>query len=530
MSEDLVLKSLCERCGVNSNLYGSNCKHMTICLPCGKHLAETKAVCSTCRSPVTSLIREYNVRACDTNNKRFSIGTFKDGLPEFFKKGSAEKLFVHKEGLKGPRLTDAVRDKYKNKPWIIEDESGKNKYQGKLEGSQQGTYYILMIRERDIVAIPIDEWYSFSKVLKYKQLSSEEAEEKMKNRKRAAEGFSRWMMKIANSGAAKGGKLEQLEGSAWSGRKKGDDEANDIVLSDREEENEDEEEERKGRLGLNKRVGDDNEEEVKVGGFDADDDDDIGKGDDWEHEEIFTDDDEAIGSEAEDEDESDSEDSVLPEIKQDEDESSEEEGEGLSVSGKELKKLLETKSKIDDDNEDGDENEETHIFPLLAQQKDIPKVKALKIISTKAQAPVSTSSMPVTTKSVGAKRKSDNEDAKPTEASPTKRQKTDDLQSTKTTSVRDEVIPISKSVSTSGKHTLRACNKATGAQTAGPVPEEELLEFLREMAPVTTQIISAKFKPRIKTQEDKLAFAQVLKKISRLEKINGVNYLVLRNI
>ena len=51
--------------------------------------------------------------------------------------------------------------KDKKKPWIIEDESGEQMYKGRLEGSQHGAYYILMIRERDFFAIPIDEWYFF---------------------------------------------------------------------------------------------------------------------------------------------------------------------------------------------------------------------------------------------------------------------------------------------------------------------------------------------------------------------------------
>ncbi|KAI3669151.1 hypothetical protein L6452_40376 [Arctium lappa] len=66
----------------------------------------------------------------------------------------------------------------------------------------------------------------------------------------------------------------------------------------RGEEDEDEESARKNRLGLNKRGGDDDEEGPRGGDLDFDDDD-IEKGDDWEHEEIFTDDDEAVGNDPE---------------------------------------------------------------------------------------------------------------------------------------------------------------------------------------------------------------------------------------
>ncbi|GLJ16970.1 hypothetical protein SUGI_0293450 [Cryptomeria japonica] len=52
---------------------------------------------------------EYNVQASNINNKCFSIGTFKDCLPNFLNEGSAAKLFMHKEGRKGPQLTNTVR-------------------------------------------------------------------------------------------------------------------------------------------------------------------------------------------------------------------------------------------------------------------------------------------------------------------------------------------------------------------------------------------------------------------------------------
>ena len=57
MSIDLLLKPSCSGCGSSSDLYGSNCKHMTLCLSCGKTMAENRGKCYDCGTPVTRLIR-----------------------------------------------------------------------------------------------------------------------------------------------------------------------------------------------------------------------------------------------------------------------------------------------------------------------------------------------------------------------------------------------------------------------------------------------------------------------------------------
>lgn len=101
----------------------------------------------------------------------------------------------------------------------------------------------------------------------------------MKGRRKTADGYQRWMMKAANSGAATFGaeaeKFDDREGAAGAGRGRKkttgeDDEAND---SDRGDEDEEEEAARKSRLGLNKKAGDDDEEGLRGGDLDFDDDD-----------------------------------------------------------------------------------------------------------------------------------------------------------------------------------------------------------------------------------------------------------------
>lgn len=53
-----------------------------------------------------------------------------------------------------------MQEKYKNKPWILEDETGQAQYQGHLEGSQSATYYLLVMHSKEFVAIPAGSWYA----------------------------------------------------------------------------------------------------------------------------------------------------------------------------------------------------------------------------------------------------------------------------------------------------------------------------------------------------------------------------------
>lgn len=113
--------------------------------------------------------------------------------------------------------------------------------------------------------------FNFNKVAQYKQLTLEEAEEKMNNRKKTQDGYERWMMKSGTNGPGPLGEKEPSVASA-KGRKKmtgDDDEGN---FSDKGEEDEDEETARKNRLGLNKKGGDDEDDEGGNEDEDLDDD------------------------------------------------------------------------------------------------------------------------------------------------------------------------------------------------------------------------------------------------------------------
>ncbi|WOL15601.1 transcription initiation factor IIF subunit alpha-like [Canna indica] len=529
MSFDLVLKPCCDGCGSTSDLYGSNCKHSTLCLSCGKTMAASRGRCHICGAFVTKLIREYNVRASANTDKSFSIARFVSGVPPFSKKSAENRWSLHKEGLQGRQLTDSLREKYKNKPWILEDETGQHQYQGQLEGSQSSTatYYLLMMHGKEFLAFPAGSWYNFSKVAQYKQLTLEEAEEKMNKRRHNATGYERWMMKAATNGAAAFGELKKTEvagkseadGSNRPKKGKGNDDGDH---SDKGEEDEGEEEARKNRLGLSKKGVDDDEEGAKGGDFDLDDDD-IEKGDDWEHEETFTDDDEAVGNDPEEREDLAPEIPAPPEIKQDEEDEDEEEG-GLSKSGKELKKLLGKSNGLNEsegeEEEEEEEDEEIGLSPVLApKQKDVPKDEPAENTPSKAAPPSgSTRNTPATSKSSKAKRKSGSEDAKTSNGAPAKKSKTDN------SNAKEEPPSSSKP----NVPTKSSSVKHGSTPSTGPVTEDEIKTVLLSNSLLTTQELVAKFKARLKSPEDKTDFAEILKRISRIQKVNGRSYIVLR--
>ncbi|TKY53962.1 Transcription initiation factor IIF subunit alpha [Spatholobus suberectus] len=539
MSVDLLLKPSCGGCGSTTDLYGSNCKHMTLCLTCGKTMAENKAKCFDCGATVTRLIREYSVRASSGNDKNYFIGRFVSGLPDFSKKKSAEnKWSLQKDGLQSRQVTDALREKYKNKPWLLEDETGQSQYQGHLEGAQSATYYLLMMERKEFVAIPAGSWYNFNKVAQYKQLTLEEAEEKMRNRKKTADGYERWMMKAANNGPAAFGERGMFDekesnvGGGKSRKKTGEDDEGHV--SDKGEEDEEEEAARRSRLGLNEKGGDDDEEGPRGGDLDQDDDD-IEKGDDWEHEEIFTDDDEAVGNDPEEREDLAPEVPAPPEIKQDDDDEDEdnEEGGGLSKSGKELKKLLGrtsglNESDAEDDDDDDDVDDEAGVPPVIAsKQKDVPKEEPADNSPLKPAATATARGTSSTSKPSKGKRKL-NEETKASNGAPPKKVKTENEPKS---SVKDENGSSSKSNAPPKGVPPAPSSKGGSSTTAsGPVSEEEIRAVLMQKTPVTTQDLVAKFKARLRSSEDKKAFAEILKRISKIQKTtNGSSYVILRD-
>lgn len=436
--------------------------------------------------------------------------------------------------MQGRQVTDTLREKYKNKPWLLEDETG-TQYHGHLEGAQSATYYLLMLQGREFVAIPAGSWYNFNKVAQYKQLTLEEAEEKMKNRRRTADGYERWMMKAASNGAAAFGEVEKLDdkeagSGGGKGRKKSGGDEEEAHASDRGDEDEEEETARKNRLQLNKQGGDD-DEGPRGGDLDMDDDD-IEKGDDWEHEEIFTDDEEAI--DPEEREDLAPEIPAPPEIRQDdedEEEGEEEEGGGgggLSKSGKELKKLLGKANGLnesDAEDDDDDDDMEDDISPVLApKQKEALKEEPAENTSTppKPVASGSARGTPSTSKSAKGKRKINGEESKVSNSAPLKKVKSE-----------NDVKPAKEEISATKNTKVvspQQSSKSSSTPSTGPVTKDEIRAVLLQNKKVTTQDLVAKFKSRLKSKEDKNGFADILRAISKIKKdVSGSNFVVLRD-
>ncbi|KAL5224988.1 hypothetical protein ABZP36_011627, partial [Zizania latifolia] len=464
-SVDLVLKAACEGCGSSSDLYGTACKHTTLCSSCGKSMALSRARCLICSAPIANLIREYNVRATATTDKSFSIARFVTGLPPFSKKKSAENKWpLHKEGLQGRQLTENMR------------------YQGQMEGSQSAiaTYYLLMMHGKEFHAYPAGSWYNFSKIAQYKQLTLEEAEEKMSKRKTSATGYERWMMKAATNGPAAFGsdvkKLEVTNGMEKESARPKKGKNNEGNNSDKGEEDE-EEAARKNRLGLNKKSLDDDEEGGNDLDFDLDDE--IEKGDDWEHEETLTDDDEAIQNEN------------VPLLSDDEEN---EEG-GLSKSGKELKKLLGraaglNESDAEEEEEEDDDDDETS--PVLApKKKDQPKDEHVDNSPAKPTPSGHARGTPPASKSK-QKRKSSGDDTKASGGSASKKAKVES--DTKTSAAIEEAPSSSKPAS-------KVIASSKSGTNVSPVTEDEIRTVLLAVAPVTTQDLVSRFKSRLRGPE-----------------------------
>ncbi|KAL1358614.1 uncharacterized protein [Arachis hypogaea] len=72
----------------------------------------------------------------------------------------------------------------------------------------------------------------------------------------------------------------------------------------------------------------------------------------------------------------------------------------------------------------------------------------------------------------------------------------------------------------------------TSTAASGPVSEEEIRAVLKQKTRVTTQHLVAKFKARLRCKEDKYAFAEILKRISKIQRnptSNRPSYVILRD-
>ncbi|PWZ06813.1 Transcription initiation factor IIF subunit alpha [Zea mays] len=521
---ELVLKAACERCGAASGLYATSCRHTTLCSDCGMTLALARGRCTVCSALVTRLIREYDVRV-DTSaekEKTHYIGRFTTGLPPLSNERSAgNRWTLRKDVPHGQQLTGNMRDMhYSKRPWILEDETGEHQYQGQTE-DPPATYYSLTQKGNDMIAVQVGSWYNFSKIAQYKQLTLEEAEEKMNRRRSSASGYERWMMKAATNGpdafSSVVKRLDDVNRGATNGvhPKKGDRNENGNQ-SDKVDDKEEEGAARKNRLGLTmKDMGEDYEDGGNDIEFDLDDE--IEKGDDWEHEEIFTDDDEVVDVDIEQRPELADPEAAPPEIKQDDNEDELGCSDNLSKSGQELKRLLRRAAGENESDVDDKSTYEDDLPSPIPAPKLVPKSEPDDSSPAKPTPSGHAQSATPSSKST-QKRKSGGGDANISNGAPSKKIKME--HETGTLAVKDEnpsyLEPTSKASLSARRET-------------SPITEEEVRTVLRAISPTTSQDLVLRFKTRLITQEDKKAFLGIVTKISRILKHNGGRYIVLRH-
>ncbi|OVA10064.1 zinc finger protein [Macleaya cordata] len=76
MSFDMLLKTSCGGCGSSPDMYGSKCKHMALCLNCGKTMAENHGKWYDCVAPVARL-SQMNKSLTDYLTKSLTCQTCK---------------------------------------------------------------------------------------------------------------------------------------------------------------------------------------------------------------------------------------------------------------------------------------------------------------------------------------------------------------------------------------------------------------------------------------------------------------------
>ncbi|PPD81430.1 hypothetical protein GOBAR_DD21637 [Gossypium barbadense] len=147
-----------EECGSNGRNLNKRRSYAQFHLELGQSdfLLHACSICGVKYSPGD----EADERNHSIFHKNFTIGV------QFKKKNAENRWSLQKDGLQGRQVTDALQ---------------------------------------------LFDRYNFNKVARYKQLTLEEAKEKMKNRRKTADGYERWMMKAANNGAATFGEVEKID-------------------------------------------------------------------------------------------------------------------------------------------------------------------------------------------------------------------------------------------------------------------------------------------------------------------------------
>ncbi|KAL3867816.1 hypothetical protein ACJMK2_040663 [Sinanodonta woodiana] len=198
--------------------------------------------------------RENNLKEYKTANDLESAPKF--GAGSEFGREQKEEARRKKYGI--------IRKKYnpEDQPWIMKIGSGKQarRYKGTREGTiTDNTSYYIFTKSADgaFEAFPVEEWYNFTPMIRYKYLNSEEAEEEFKRRDHTLNLFSVMVRKrIKNDNSNEDG--EEVEKKEKSKGKK----SKSFLLTDMDEfgdlsDDDDEEEDGEGE-------GDDEEKPKKA--------------------------------------------------------------------------------------------------------------------------------------------------------------------------------------------------------------------------------------------------------------------------
>lgn len=167
-------------------------------------------------------ITEYSIRMGKKTQKKHHVMKFNYNLNVNFDKWTSVgmerennlKEFKGLEAAKQPKFgagseynSEAKEEARRNKlgikarkynhnaqPWIIKD--GNRKFRGTREGGigDNSSYYVFAHNaDGTIEAYPLDEWYSFQPIQRYKPLTAEQAEEEFAKRTKCV---NKWSMKI----------------------------------------------------------------------------------------------------------------------------------------------------------------------------------------------------------------------------------------------------------------------------------------------------------------------------------------------
>eukprot|EP00854_Cymbomonas_tetramitiformis_P003994 gene3995-4963_t len=502
-----------------------------------------KAPCGTCQKPITKLVKEYTLRA-HPSRKHYPVGRFYDGWPGFKPrvKGTQDSWQMVAE--EGDGAVNGVVSAY---TLSHRDGSEKRGFRGAREGGQHANYLLFVPHGSEFLAMPAGDWFNFKPEIRHATLSLEEAEDKMAKLRSAVAGSERWMMrgKEAKSTAAEGGGSDGEASDGEDGSGSDDEERAARALG--------EEGRKKKKRGGGEEGEDAGEEEEEAAGEEEGgkgkktskvkteaDGDESDKGDDWEHDGDFTDDDEAVGVgdqvttcpdmmryyKADNDNDPDIMNAVAKHkvhkgiIKDEEEEGDDEED--LTSAGKELQKLLgrAVVNQGDDDDDEDEEDEEGDDDDMEGLDPDtdiIPSFGHASLVieePASAQAPAALGAPAVEEKPIVAPSAGKRELPSPEPAAPSAK---------RIRSNGGEGVPVERPP-TEGEAEPEVKPQAA---SEGPITAQELAAYLKGNKETTVKDLLQHFKKRIKKQGQN-EFRTIMAQVATIKPIGDKKIVQLK--